>query len=145
MSLKKSAAITGFAEMPSTKNPGDLTSMDIATRLAVQAVSDAGLEKGDIDGLLTVTPIAEPSILWPTALCEALKLELSYFDSVDLGGASSAGMIWRAAAAIHSDQLAGSPTKNRGFKPPAFGLGNDNSSVRTRAETNWRENCERLF
>ncbi len=76
--------------------------MDIATRLAVQAVSDAGLEKCDIDGLLTVTPIAEPSILWPTALCEALKLELSYFDSVDLGGASSAGMIWRAAAAIHS-------------------------------------------
>ncbi len=60
--------------------------MDIATRLAVQAVSDAGLGKGDIDGLLTVTPIAEPSILWPTALCEALKLELSYFDSVDLGG-----------------------------------------------------------
>jgi len=102
MSLRKSAAITGFAEMPSTKNPGDLTSMDIATRLAVQAVSDAGLGKGDIDGLLTVTPIAEPSILWPTALCEALKLELSYFDSVDLGGASSAGMIWRAAAAIHS-------------------------------------------
>ncbi len=44
-----------------------------------------GWEKCDIDGLLTITPIAEPSILWPTALCEALKLELSYFDSVDLG------------------------------------------------------------
>ena len=102
MSLRKSAAITGFAEMPSTKQPAGLTAMDIATRLAVQAVADAGLEKLDIDGLLTVTPIAEPSILWPTALCETLKLDLSYFDSVDLGGASSAGMIWRAAAAIHS-------------------------------------------
>jgi hypothetical protein len=41
MSLRKSAAITGFAEMPSTKKPGDLTAMDIATRLAVQAVADA--------------------------------------------------------------------------------------------------------
>ena len=102
MSLRKRAAITGFAEMYSTKQPGDITSMDIASRLAVQAVADAGLDKSDIDGLLTVTPVAEPSILWPTALGETLKLELSYFDSVDLGGASSAGMIWRAAAAIHS-------------------------------------------
>lgn len=102
MTMKKSAAITGFAEMPSTKRPGDVTAMDIATRLAAQAVADAGLNKTDIDGLLTVTPIAEPSILWPTALSENLKLSLSYFDSVDLGGASSAGMILRAAAAIHS-------------------------------------------
>jgi acetyl-CoA C-acetyltransferase len=102
MSLSQRAAITGYAEMSSTKQPGNLTAMDIATRLAVQAVADAGLDKSDIDGLLTVTPIAEPSILWPTALCETLKLDLGYFDSVDLGGASSAGMIWRAAAAIHS-------------------------------------------
>ena len=102
MTMRKRAAITGFAEMPSTKQPAGLTAMDISTRLAVQAVADAGLEKTDIDGLLTVTPIAEPSILWPTALCETLKLDLSYFDSVDLGGASSAGMISRAADAIHS-------------------------------------------
>jgi 3-oxoacyl-[acyl-carrier-protein] synthase III len=102
MSLNKSAAITGFAEMPSSKQPESLTAMDIATRLAAKAVVDAGLDKSDIDGLLTVTPVAEPSILWPTALCETLKLDLAYFDSVDLGGASSAGMVWRAAAAIHS-------------------------------------------
>jgi acetyl-CoA C-acetyltransferase len=102
MSLTRSAAITGFAEMPSIKRPGDLTPMDIASRLSVQAVADAGLEKGDIDGLLALTPIAEPSILWPTALCESLQLNLSYFDSVDQGGASSAGMILRAAAAVHS-------------------------------------------
>ena len=102
MTMSKSAAITGFAEMPSTKRPNGLTAMDIATQLAAQAVADAGLKKSDIDGLLTVTPIAEPSILWPTALCETLKLDLSYFDSVDLGGASSAGMVWRAAAAIYS-------------------------------------------
>ena len=63
MSLRKRAAITGFAEMYSTKQPGDITSMDIASRLAVQAVADAGLDKSDIDGLLTVTPLAEPSIL----------------------------------------------------------------------------------
>jgi acetyl-CoA acetyltransferase len=102
MSLNKSAAITGFAEMPSSKQPESLTAMDIATRLAARAVADAGLDKSDIDGLLTVTPVAQPSILWPTALCETLNLDLAYFDSVDLGGASSAGMIWRAAAAIHS-------------------------------------------
>lgn len=102
MTMRKRAAITGFAEMTSSKKPAGRTAMDIATRLAAQAVADAGLEKSAIDGLLTVTPIAEPSILWPTALCETLNLELGYFDSVDLGGASSAGMIWRAAAAIHS-------------------------------------------
>jgi acetyl-CoA acetyltransferase len=89
MTLRKRAAITGFAELPSVKKPGDLVAIDMAAQLA-------------IDGLLTVTPVSAPGILWPTALCEALNLNLSYFDSVDIGGASSAGMIWRAAAAIHA-------------------------------------------
>ena len=102
MTMKKSAAITGFAEMASAKKPGDLTAIEIASQLAIGAVADAGLQKPDIDGLLTVTPVSAPGILWPTALCEALNLNLSYFDSVDIGGASSAGMIWRAAAAIHA-------------------------------------------
>jgi acetyl-CoA acetyltransferase len=102
MSLRGTAAITGFSEMPSTKKPGNVTVVEIASQLAVQAVADAGLEKSAIDGLITATPAAAFGMLWPTSLCEALKLNLSFFDTVDMGGASPAGMITRAAAAINA-------------------------------------------
>jgi acetyl-CoA acetyltransferase len=100
MSLKGAAAITGYAELPSTKSPNGRTSLDIVAQLARETVADAGFEKRDIDGLLTTT--SGESLFWPTVLGEMLGLDLRYFDTVELGGASSAGMVWRAAAAIQA-------------------------------------------
>ncbi|HEX4170117.1 MAG TPA: thiolase family protein [Bryobacteraceae bacterium] len=102
MSLKGSAAITGFAELPSTKNPEGLTSLAIQGRMAREAVEDAGFHKSDIDGLLVSTPADSFSLFWPTVFGETLGLKLRYFDNVEIGGASAAGMIWRAAAAIQA-------------------------------------------
>ena len=99
MSLKGAAAITGYAELPSTKSPNGRTSLDIVAQLARETVADAGFEKRDIDGLLTTT---SGESVWPTVLGEMLGLDLRYFDTVELGGASSAGMVWRAAAAIQA-------------------------------------------
>jgi len=100
MSLKGAAAITGYAELPSTKSPNGRTSLDIVAQLARETVADAGFEKRHIDGLLTTT--SGESLFWPTVLGEMLGLDLRYFDTVELGGASSAGMVWRAAAAIQA-------------------------------------------
>lgn len=102
MTLRKTAAITGFAELPSTKKPSHANALEMTAELAIKAVADAGLEKSDIDGLVTIAPSSTPSLLWPTEVCEVLGLNLSFFDGVELGGASSAGMILRAAAAINA-------------------------------------------
>lgn len=102
MSLKNAAAITGYAEYPPTRNPGKTKSLEIIAWLARETAQDAGFEKHEIDGLLTTVPLDSYSIYWPTVVGENLGLNLRYFDIVEIGGASAAGMIWRAAAAIHA-------------------------------------------
>ena len=65
------------------------------------ALDDAGLGPGDVDGLLT-HPMDTLARLVPSTLAEYTGLGLTYGDSVDLGGASAVGMLWRAAAAIEA-------------------------------------------
>ena len=100
-SLRGAGAITGFAELPASKEKG-LRASDLAAQVAVQATRDAGLDKRDIDGLLCAAAFGEYGILWPSYLCEYLQLAPKYFDSVELGGASAAGMLLRAAAVINA-------------------------------------------
>jgi acetyl-CoA acetyltransferase len=102
VTLKNAAAITGYAEFPPTKNPQGLTSLAIIGKLARETAQDAGFDKSEIDGLLTTTPVDSFSLFWPTVVGENLGMNLRYFDTVELGGASAAGMIWRAAAAIEA-------------------------------------------
>jgi acetyl-CoA acetyltransferase len=102
MSLRGKAAIVGIAEMAPTKRPEGKTSLGIIAQMARGAIADAGLEKTDIDGLLTAASLSDFSMLWPSAAVEYLHLKPRYFDQVELGGASSAGMVWRAAAAIQA-------------------------------------------
>ncbi len=100
MSLKGSAAIVGIAEMAPQKKPQGKTSLGIIAEMAREAIADAGLEKGQVDGLLTAASLSDFSMLWPSAVVEYLHMKPRYFDQVELGGASSTGMVWRAAAAI---------------------------------------------
>ncbi|WP_317922772.1 thiolase family protein [Cupriavidus sp. TA19] len=68
-----------------------------AARLAVR---DAGLEKDAIDGLLVGPQVGETPMHVPATVAEYLGLEPRMANMVDLGGASAAGMVWRAGAAI---------------------------------------------
>lgn len=70
--------------------------------LARDAIADAGLDKDQVDGLLLTVPVFGYSAFFPSVVADNLGLALGYFDVVELGGASSAGMIWRAAAAIEA-------------------------------------------
>jgi acetyl-CoA acetyltransferase len=67
--------------------------------LAKQALDDAGVDPQSVDGLVT-TRIAESHKFAPATLVEYLGMPVNFAEFVDLGGASSAGMVWRAAAAI---------------------------------------------
>lgn len=102
MSLRNVAAITGYAELRSQKYVDGMTPMGLTAELARSTALDAGVSPDEIDGLLVTTPVAAHSMFWPSAVAEHLGLKLKYFDTVELGGASAAGMVWRAAAAIQA-------------------------------------------
>ena len=100
MSLKGKAAAIGIGELKPVKEPGDLTALGLMARVAAEAIADAGLEKKDIDGFLVGVPFSDPGMIYPASAAEVLGLNLRMLNQVDIGGASPAGMIWRAAAAI---------------------------------------------
>ncbi len=102
MPLRNVAAITGYAEFKSQKTADGLTPMALTAEIARRTALDAGVSPGEIDGLLVTTPVAAYSMFWPSAVAEHLGMKLKYFDTVELGGASAAGMVWRAAAAIQA-------------------------------------------
>ena len=100
MSLKGKAAAIGIAELkPWKEAPPDVTPLKLMGQLTAVALSDAGLEKNDIDGFLVGMPFADPGMLYPASACEVLGINPRMLNVVDIGGATPAGMIWRAAAA----------------------------------------------
>ena len=97
--LKRSAAIVGIAEMRPTRDHPQERVIDLMAALAAEAIADAGMTSDEVDGVLTFPPFGVP-MLFPSMLSEYLGLRPRYADQVDLGGATAAGMVWRAAAAI---------------------------------------------
>jgi acetyl-CoA C-acetyltransferase len=102
MTLRGKAAAIGIAEMKPLKDMGGLTPLAIIARMAREAIADAGLGPSDVDGLLTGVPVGDTGMLYPASVVEYLGLRARYLDVVDIGGASAAGMMWRAAAAIQA-------------------------------------------
>ena len=101
MSLKGKAAAIGIAELkPWKEAPPDVTPLKLMGQLTAEALNDAGLEKKDLDGFLVGMPFADPGMLYPASACEVLGINPRMLNVVDIGGATPAGMIWRAAAAI---------------------------------------------
>ena len=74
---------------------------DRVADLGLQALDDAGLTLKDVDGLITIGPqFHEAGMFVPAMAAEYLGVSIDFAEVVDLGGASSVGMVWRAAAAI---------------------------------------------
>jgi acetyl-CoA acetyltransferase len=99
--LRGEAAIVGIAELPGRRRPTGppLFTLDQYALLAKMVVEDAGVDPACVNGLLT-HGVAESAMFAPATLCEYLGLALDFGERVDLGGATSAGMVWRAAAAV---------------------------------------------
>ncbi len=100
MSLRGCAAIVGLGELPAMVDSQGMTTLGMASQVTSQALMDAGLEITDIDGVLVAPDTTEASLMWGGLVAEYLGVKPNYVDIVDLGGASAAGMVWRAAAAI---------------------------------------------
>ena len=102
MTLRDTCSIVGAAELPPRRTTPGVTTLEMIARVSKLAIEDAGLEPGAIDGLVVGPQVGETPQHVPATVAEYLGLMPAYADIVDLGGASGAGMVWRAAAAIEA-------------------------------------------
>jgi acetyl-CoA acetyltransferase len=102
MGLRGEAAIVGYVELPpermSKASPAPFT-LEQWAELSADALADAGLTGEVVDGIVT-SHLAESEIFVPSTIAEYLGVGANFAELVDLGGASAAGMVWRAAAAV---------------------------------------------
>jgi acetyl-CoA acetyltransferase len=102
MTLKNRAAIVGIGELKPRRRTEGVTTLELIAQVSRLAALDAGLEPGEIDGLLVGPQVGETPQHVPATVAEYLGLQPVMANVVDLGGASGAGMVWRAAAAIEA-------------------------------------------
>ena len=103
MGLRGQAALVGAAQYKPQKyaSAPRMFHLEQVADLGTQALADAGLTLQDVDGLvLPGAQFHEAGMFVPAMAGEYLGVKLDYAEVVDLGGASSVGMVWRAAAAI---------------------------------------------
>ncbi len=94
-------AIVGVGETPVGKVPGRsaLWFNAEATRLAL---ADAGIDKRQVDGLLTSPSFVAPFHRMSVAVSEYLGIQPTFSNTVNVSGASAAASVSLAAAAIHA-------------------------------------------
>lgn len=98
------AAICGIGELKPQRRTDGVSTMELLMRVSAEAIDDAALEIGQIDGLLVGPQVGETPQHVPATVAEYFGLQPTMANVVDLGGASGQGMIWRAAAAIEAGQ-----------------------------------------
>lgn len=102
MGLRGEAAIVGYVELPPermNKATSAPFTLEQWAELGAAALEDAGLSGELVNGLVT-SHLAESEIFVPSTIAEYLGVRANFAELVDLGGASAAAMVWRAAAAI---------------------------------------------
>ncbi|MPZ62034.1 MAG: thiolase family protein [Propionibacteriales bacterium] len=99
--LRGEAAIVGYVERAPTRNPSrpQRFSIEQWAQLAAEALADAGIGARRVNGIVT-NPIGESDRFASATLAEYLGIPINFGEVVDLGGATAAGMVWRAAAAV---------------------------------------------
>ena len=101
MGLRGEAAIIGFVELAPERKASrpPMFSIEQYASLSQGVLHDAGVDPRLVDGLVC-SGLAESRRFAPATLAEYLGIEVKYGEVVDLGGATAAGMVWRAAAAV---------------------------------------------
>jgi len=94
------ASIVGIGELKTSLDIGGKSSLDLMAEAAALAIQDAGLLKNDVDGLLVTPPSEDSYFLWPSQVAEYLQLSPVFMNMVELGGASAAATIARAALLV---------------------------------------------
>jgi acetyl-CoA acetyltransferase len=83
--------ITGAGLTAYGKHPGQST-VDLMSTAATAALADAGLRRGDIDGLLTGYSTTFPHLMLSTVFAEHFGVEPRYAHAIQLGGGTGFAM-----------------------------------------------------
>jgi acetyl-CoA acetyltransferase len=102
MVKRPKGAIIGIGELKPVRYSEGKTTLSLIAESVQLALADAGLAKDEIDGLLVGPQVGETPQHVPATVSEYLGISPIMSNTVDLGGATGAGMIWRAAAAIEA-------------------------------------------
>jgi len=101
--LRGDAAIVGIAEFaPKRKQERLWMGLEEYAELARLALDDAGIPSSEVDSLMVGNFLMEAPMLAPSAIAEYLGIRTNFFETLDLGGASGAAQVLRAAAAIEA-------------------------------------------
>jgi len=102
MSLRAKCAIAGLGQTRMGKNFDHSSAMGFAVDAVELALADAGLKRGDLDGL-----IVNPGVTWLDATMASFTMQqamglrdLRLSATMNIGGATAAGMIMHAAQSI---------------------------------------------
>ncbi len=97
--LRGKVAIAGAADTAVGKLPGR-TPMELCVEAALAAIDDAGLDRTDVDGLLTCNAMAQPLMYHAEAMAEYMQIFPRYCLSVGAGGGTTFSILHHAASAI---------------------------------------------
>jgi acetyl-CoA acetyltransferase len=81
---------------------GGRSSLELMTEAAATALSDAGLERGDIDGLLCGYSTTLPHLMLATVFAEHFGLSPRYAHAMQMGGATGFGLVMLASLLVRS-------------------------------------------
>ena len=98
-SLRGSVAIVGMGETEVGALPGQ-GSTELCAEAARRALVDAGLEKNQLDGLITCNPWVEPHLYHAEMFSEYMQIFPRFCMTLNAGGATTLTAVQRAASAI---------------------------------------------
>jgi acetyl-CoA acetyltransferase len=98
-SLRGKVAVIGIGQSPVGKVPGR-SPLWLAADAARKAIADAGLEKSQIDGVLSSHAFASPFHRFSVAFSEYFGLQPTFSNTLQVSGATAATMFNIGAAAI---------------------------------------------
>jgi acetyl-CoA acetyltransferase len=100
---KHKIVIAGVGETDQGKIP-DRSSFHFLSEASKIAIGDAGINKSDVDGLVTAFSLVEHTFMHCTTFADYFGLRPKFFSSVAIGGATAVWMVAEAAMAIASGQ-----------------------------------------
>lgn len=101
--LRGRTAIIASALSPVGRVPGR-SPLWLAADAARKALAEAGLRKGEVDGVLACTALASPFHRFSVAFSEYFGIQPTFSNTLQVSGATAATMFHAAAAAIVSGQ-----------------------------------------
>src|ERR1700743_899223 len=93
--------LTGVGLTSYGKNEG-LSSLDLMSNAAELAVTDAGLKRSEIDGILCGYSTVSPHIMLATVFAEHFGIQPSYAHAVQVGGATGLAMTMLAHTLVEA-------------------------------------------